>query len=635
MKKIFHKSIAALLSVVMAGSILTTTASAEPTSKDVIILYTNDVHCGIDSYDELAAYRAQLIQDGHTVVTVDAGDAIQGEAIGVLTKGSAIVDLMNTVGYNYSVPGNHEFDYSTDNLLNLAYNEAQFEYLCSNFIDLQTDSTVFKPYEIAELNGEKVAFIGISTPETYTKSTPTYFQDDNGNYIYGFSQDNFYTVIQDAVDSAINEGAQRVIAIGHLGIDGTTDGWKSIDVIANTTGIDVLLDAHSHEVIFGDTYKNKNGEAVTLSSTGTKLEYFGKLTLSADGAEKTELIKANSINIDNLTNEAKQAYDIVHKKIDNYNAETEYLNEVVGTSEIELTLYDPDTEEWVIRKAETNMANYITDAYRSRTGADISIMNSGGIRASVDAGEVTRKELMDVNPWNNDICVINATGQQIIDALEHGARLYPDTNAGFLQVSGLTYDIHSYIESPVILNDDGSFAGIDNSKQRRISNVKIGGTPVDTEKNYTVAGTYYLLKQGGDGYTMFADSEVVKYEGLGTDAEMLISYLKEDLNGKITAEQYGNLRGDGRIKIYTTQTDVPSDETPDTPNEENTTTPSENTNQSEINTQPTDKNDSTADSLDNYAPTTGNSDNIFTLFSILVISLAFIGIINARRKEND
>ena len=268
-------------------------APEDPASEGAVVLYTNDVHCATDGYSYLAAYRAQLIEDGYDVITVDAGDAIQGEAIGSTSEGAAIVDIMNTVGYDYGVPGNHEFDYGLERFLEIATGdapEAQYEYLSSNFVDLRTDETVLAPYDIVEMNGEDVAFVGISTPETYTKSTPTYFQDENGNFIYSFSEDTFYDTIQDAVDNARAEGADRVIAVGHLGIEGTTEGWKSTDVIANTTGIDAFIDAHSHETIAENEYANADGEMIPLTSTGTKFANFGVMTLNEDGTYTTELV---------------------------------------------------------------------------------------------------------------------------------------------------------------------------------------------------------------------------------------------------------------------------------------------------------------------------------------------------------
>lgn len=516
---------------------------------NAVILYTNDVHCAINDYSELAAYAAQLKEDGNDVLIIDAGDAIQGEVIGTMTEGSAVIDLMNEVGYEFAVPGNHEFDYGMETFLNLAEKESNFEYLSSNFIDLRTDETVFEPYKIVELNGENIAIIGITTPETYTKSTPSYFQDEEGNLIYGFAQTELYERVQSAIDAAGAEGAERIIAVGHLGIEGVAEGWTSVDVIENTTGIDIWIDAHSHEVIEGDYYTDKNEEEVLLTSTGTKFAYFGELTLFEDDKEKTELISPDDVD-ENSSEAAKAAYDAVQEKIDDYNAQIAYLYDAIGTSEVELTINDPDTGLRAVRTKETNMGDFVADAYRSVTGADIAVVNGGGVRSSIAAGEVSRKALMDVNPWNNEMCVILVSGQQILNALEHGASASPNEMGGFLQVSGLTYEIHNYLESPVIFDEYGLIKEIDSSKERRVKNVTVDGVAIDTEKMYTVAGSYYTLKEGGDGLTMFADSEIIEQEGLPSDAEMLIQYFTETLGGAVTEEQYGSLKGDGRITIY-------------------------------------------------------------------------------------
>ncbi len=524
------------------------------TDKDTIILYTNDVHCAIDDYSKLAAYAAQLEADGQDVIIVDAGDAIQGEVIGSLTQGEAIVDLMNAVGYDYAVPGNHEFDYGMDVFLDIASSKSEYTYLSSNFIDLRENELVLDAYDIVELDEEKIAFIGIATPETYTKSTPAYFQDENGNIIYGFSQssnETFYHAVQMAVDAAIAEGADRVIAIGHLGIAETKEGWKSTDVIANTTGIDVLLDAHSHEVFAEKVCKNKDGEEVLLSSTGTKLSYFGKLTLDDNGVEKTELIVPNEVDI-HSSEAATSAYDKVQAKIEGYNEQIEYLYEVIGTTETDLIAEDSEGNR-IVRKQETNAGDFVTDAYRVVTGADIAFCNGGGVRANISTGDVTRKALMDINPYNNEMCVAKVTGQQILDALEYGARLYPDYNGLFLQVSGVTYEIHAYRESPVIMNEDGSCAGIDNTKERRVTNVKVHDEALVSEKEYTVAATKYVLDNHGDGYYMLKDHQVVSDEGIMLDVEMLLQYLTKNLNGIISSEQYGNKNGDGRINIIASE----------------------------------------------------------------------------------
>lgn len=567
MKEKLRKILACLMLVAMTATVMPANVRAEgettqTSTGDTIILYTNDVHCAIDDYSKVAAYKAKLEEAGNKVILVDAGDHIQGKLIGSLTEGSDIVALMNAVGYDYAVPGNHEFDYGMDTFLSLAKKEAKYKYLSANFVDLRTKETVFDAYAIEEVNGKKIAFVGICTPETYTKSTPAYFQDENGNMIYGFSHSTleaFYGSIQTAVDGAKSEGADVVVAISHLGINGTTNGWKSTDVIANTTGIDVVLDAHTHEVINTATYTDKVGNDVTLSSTGTKLANIGQLTIDSEGNVKTELIPMKNLTVDT----ASSAYTTVQALIDADKAKIAYTYEVIGTSEVELTEYDPETGEWVLRKQETNLGDFVADAYRTVTGADVALVNSGGIRASVAAGEVTRKALMDINPWNNKMCVIEATGQQILDALEHGARLNPDSCGGFLQVSGLTYEVHNYIESPVILDENGSFLKIDDTKERRVKNVTIGGEAIAPEKTYTVAGNYYMLKQSGDGFTMFGDSKIVKYESLQVDSAMLIQYFTENLGGKITAAQYGNALGDGRITVYSDASQVPTTDTGD------------------------------------------------------------------------
>lgn len=224
MKRIYKILGTGLMAVIIVLSSLSGNLKAEAADKGAVILYTNDVHCSIEGYSYLAAYKAELIEDGYEVLLVDAGDHIQGEAIGALSEGSDIITLMNEVGYDYAVPGNHEFDYGMETFLNLAVNEAEFKYLCANFVDLSTDATVFDAYDIVEMNGESVAIIGLSTPESYTKSTPTYFQDEEGNYVYSFSEDEFYATVQSTVDAAVAEGADRVVVVGHLGIDGTTEG---------------------------------------------------------------------------------------------------------------------------------------------------------------------------------------------------------------------------------------------------------------------------------------------------------------------------------------------------------------------------------------------------------------------------
>ncbi len=554
-----NKLISILLTVAMLLSLAPVTAFAA--EQNTVILYTNDVHCAIDDYAVLAAYKAQLEADGNTVILVDAGDAIQGEVIGTLTQGEAVVDIMNAVGYDYAVPGNHEFDYGMDVFLDLAENKAEYEYISSNFYYLPSLSPVFAPYVIEDFDDYQVAFVGISTPETITKSTPEFFKDEGGNFLYGFpkypggmTDEALYDNIQESVDKAIDDGADIVVAVGHTGILETSAGWKSTDIIENTDGIDYYIDAHSHETTESDVYKNENNEDVILTSTGTKFANFGVLTISGNDAD-FELINPDDVDVEAMSAEAKSAYNTVKDKVDGYNDEISYLYEIIGESYANLVAYDEDGS-WAVRKRETNAGDFVADAYRAVTGADVALCNGGGVRAEIAIGDVTRKMLMDMNAFNNDMCVIEVTGQQLIDVLEHGARSCPESLGSFFQVSGVSFELHTWRESPIITDQLGNFTGIDETKERRVTNVYVGSEPVELDKTYTLAGSVYVLTQGGDGLTMLDGARVVQQEGLPCDSEMLIEYL-EILGGKITAEMYGNPNGDGRIKIIDIDPDAP------------------------------------------------------------------------------
>jgi len=521
----------------------------------IVVLSTNDVHCGIDGYATLAGYRQELIDEGYSVVTVDAGDAIQGEVIGLMTKGEAIVNLMNEVGYDLAVPGNHEYDYEVPRFLELV-DKAKYQYICSNFMDLVNNKSYFDSYKIIELDGHKIGFVGIATPETYTKSTPTYFMNENKEFIYSFGEDDYYNIIQKAVDACRADGAQVVIAIGHTGLDGTTEAWSTRAIIANTNGIDAYIDGHSHEVIPGPDYKgetflNKDGKPVAESMTGTKLANIGKMSIDFDenGAQiTTGLVAIDDANI--ATANAKAAYDKVQALIDQYHAEVDkYYAVEIGTAETMLYDKDPETGKRLVRNSETNLGDFVADAYKTVLGADIGLSNGGGLRAAIKPGVFTRKDLVNVNPFGNAMCVIEADGQTILDALEHSSRLYPQELGGFFHVSGLEYTINAYNESPVVLDDRGSFDHVDDSKPRRVANVKINGEPIDPDKIYTVAGTKYILQQAGDGMTMFSDCKCILTPAL-VDSDTLVKYVEDYLDGKIPAEGYSEIHGQGRIKIY-------------------------------------------------------------------------------------
>ena len=541
-----------LLGLFLALAMLMTgVAMAEGTepvfTQDVVVLFTSDVHCGVDQgfgYAGLAAVRDNLAKTNH-VLLVDNGDSIQGEPIGTMTTGESNIELMNTVGYDIATIGNHEFDYGMDRFLELT-KKANFPYISANF--MHNDELVFAPYVIKEFDGVKIAFVGITTPKTTTSSTPKYFQDETGKFVYTFCQDEtgdaLYAAVQKAVDDARAEGAAYVVAMAHLGIEGESAPWMSTDVIANTTGINALLDGHSHSILEQEKVKNKDGEEVLLAACGTKLQAIGYLRISAkDGSVATGLYKwdtSNAVSLPDLIGLDNEVATKVNEAMDTLN---EKLGEVVAKSAVDLVISDPETDVRIVRTAETNLGDLCADAYRDQSGADIAFVNGGGIRVKIAAGDITLNDILKVHPFGNALCVVEATGQQILDALEWGSRVVPEETGGFLQVSGLTYEIHTYIESSCTADENGLFTGV--AGEYRVKNVKVGGEDLDVNKTYTLACHDYLLKNAGDGFTMFQQDTLLQ-DSVKLDNQVLIDYITGTLNG-VVGEAYANPYGQGRI----------------------------------------------------------------------------------------
>jgi len=515
----------------------TALTTAAPAGGDIVILHTNDVHGNYAKnvgYAGLAACKAEMAKTGY-VTLVDAGDFSQGAAMAILSKGEYLVDIMNKVGYDVVVPGNHEFDYGMAQALkNLGALDAAV--VSCNFVDLKTGKPVFDAYKMMTYGSVKVAYVGISTPETYTKSTPAYFQDAAGNYIYSFCENDFYATIQASVDAARAAGANYVVAVGHLGVDAQSTPWTSREVIANTTGIDAFIDGHSHTVIENEQVKAKDGKTVVLAQTGTAFANIGKLTIKADGTITSELLDAKEYT-------AKDAG--VAAYIGEIEAKyKQYTAQVIAQSKVSLIAKNADGS-WAVRNAETNMGDLIADAYRVVMGADVGIMNGGGIRANIKAGDVTIDDILAVMTFGNMATVVRATGQQLLDCLEMGASVYPGNNGGFVHVSGMTYTIDAAVPSSVVKDEKGNFSSV--SGAYRVRDVMVGGQPLDLKRVYTVACHSYWLVNYGDGMTMFKGAGIVaeKHEKY-VDNVMLVKYIQEDLKGVVGLD-YG--ASQNRIRI--------------------------------------------------------------------------------------
>lgn len=551
------KALSLILTVCLLASLFVGfggTASAEtaPEERDLIILFTSDVHCGIDQgwgYAGLYTVKENLSKN-YNVLLVDDGDSIQGEPIGTMTKGEAIIDIMNVMGYDVAIPGNHEFDYGVDRFLELE-RKAKFPYISCNFN--KEGELLFEPWLMKEIGGMKIAFVGVTTPDTLRSSTPKYFMDENGNFIYGFMQDAdgtaIYNAVQQSVDAARAEGADYVIVMGHMGNETECAPWMYSDVISHCSGIDAFLDGHSHDTD-KVVMKDKDGKDVLRAACGTKLAEIGVLHITRDGEIDSELYTWDSsaslptlLGIENLASEA------VYEGAAELNKK---LAEVVAASTVELITHDPEITSddgkpvRVIRRAETNLGDLCADAYLDQSGADIAYVNGGGIRTSINKGDITLNDILKVHPFGNNLTVIEVTGQQVLDSLEWSVHALPGEFGGFNQVAGLTFEYDSSIPSPCVSDETNvMFDHIDETMERRVRNVKVGGEDLDPAKTYTLASVDYQLLNNGDGYTMYDGAKVVQ-NAVKLDNQVLIDYITGTLGGSVGAG-YENPYGQGRI----------------------------------------------------------------------------------------
>lgn len=528
-----------------------TAVSEAALKQDVVVLATSDVHCGISQgfgYAGLHAIEQTLNANGDYTLLVDDGDSVQGEPIGTMTNGEAIISLMNQVGYDVAIPGNHEFDYGMDQFFHLT-EMADFPYISCNFN--KEGQLVLDPYVIKEVDGIQIAFVGVTTPKTLTASTPAYFQDESGKFIYGFLQDEtgekVYEAVQKAADDARAAGADYVFLMGHLGEETSCEPWTYENVVSHTTGIDIVFDGHSHDTDLV-TMKNADGKDVTRIGAGTKLNEIGYVRISAEDlslscGQYTWPNEDAAPALLGFTNEVGKAVDAANSKLD------ETLQTVVAKTSVDLIINDPTavaedgTPVRIIRNAETNLGDLCADAYRDQGQADIAFVNGGGIREQIPAGDITLGQILSVHPFGNSLCVAEVTGQQILDALEWGSRTCPEENGGFLQVSGLTYEIHTSVASTCTEDENGLFTGV--AGGRRVQNVMVGGEKLDPARTYTLAGHNYMLKDQGDGYTMFKDCSFIQDE-TKLDNQVLKDYITGTLGG-VVGEQYADPYGDGRI----------------------------------------------------------------------------------------
>ena len=494
----------------------------------ITIVYENDVHCAVDGYARLVAVRDSVKREIPYVSTVSCGDFVQGGLLGSVSQGEYIVDIMNRVGYDVVALGNHEFDYGMEQLYGLT-GRLDATVVCANLSDLRTGRTVFAPYHIIRYGGTDVAFVGLLTTSTPTSTSPFTYQDSTGCVVYDFMKGQFYTEAQRQIDAARAEGADYVVVLSHLGDIPEDDHPTSFMLIAETKGVDVVLDGHSHSTIPDTVVCNKEGVPVHLSSTGTELQHIGLLTIGTDGTIATCLLPVGGQQGDTQM----QTYvDGLKEKA------SEGGLQVVGRNAVTLIAAD-EKENRLVRFKEMPLGNLCADAFRHVLGTDVAMVNGGGIRSELPAGEITYNHLLGIFPFGNTACTATLTGRQLADVLECSVRLLPGENGSFMQVSGLRFEVNVALPSPVVIGADGLFSHLLPDAPRRVSHIYIRNResgeylPLDPCSEYTLASFDYQLKElGCEGIFRYA---TLKEENLMPDVEVLATYIRQYLKDTIGA----------------------------------------------------------------------------------------------------
>lgn len=591
------KRLLAILLTICVMCMCTPTYTFAAENDDIVILFENDVHCAVDGYAKLSAMKNDIRQETNYVGVVSVGDYIQGSSLGVISKGEYIVNIMNMVGYDAVTLGNHEFDYKIPRLIELV-DIMNTKPVCSNFQKIGEQNSVFEPYTIVSYGDVDIAYIGITTPDTIASSSPAQFKDENGEYVYTFNGNELYDVVQASIDLAKADGAEYIVGLSHLGTESVYEEWSAQTLIKNTTGFDVVLDGHSHSVVEEMIVKDEDNNEVVVASTGTKFANIGKLTISSTGEINTELI-------------ATETYEKNDENIVNYIAQineeyAELGNRKIGVSEVNLTTVDEDGNR-IVRNAETNLGDLCADAFKYVTGADIGFINGGGIRTDIAKGDITFNDILSVYPFNNLVCVVEVTGQQIVDMLELGVMNYPQEDGTFQHVSGITFNIDDTITSSVKLDENLSFVSV--TGQRRVGNVKVLNQttgkyePINLTQKYTLASHSYLLLEQGGGASMFRDAKVIRNDGM-LDVELLEIYITEYLSG-VVGEEYATSQN--RITIG--KAEVTDGEQSGNKNEDKEEADDKEADTEQTNNEDTDKEETYGEQSDNEDKDTTDAEN--------------------------
>ena len=504
-------------------------------TEPVVILHTNDVHGAVSNYAKVAALASQYESEGAYVLILDAGDFSQGDTAVSVSEGATAVELMNMVGYDAVALGNHEFDYGFEALKKNMEN-AQFPVLAAN-VKYNGELAFDDAAVFTAPGGTKIGVFGLDTPETATKAHPGKIQG-----VTFAGGEEMYAIAQEMVDMLKNEGCNYIICLGHLGIDDETALTKnrSIDLLEKVTGIDVFIDGHSHsteEEIAEKTNADRKVGDTVLTSTGTKIENIGVVTIK-DSAITTETVSAETVEVPADSEIAARAAAILAE------VEAEY-GTVFAKTEVKLNGEKAPGN----RTEETNLGDLITDALvwkatQEGEAVDAAITNGGGIRATIEAGDITKKDINTVLPFGNTLSIIKITGAELLEVLEASTFCTPEAIGGFPQVSGIEFTL----DTTKAYDQGDEYPGTTYFAPKTINRVTItsvGGKDFDPAATYTIA-TNDFMASGGDTYYRFVNATANYDLGIAMD-EVVMQYITDVLGGTVTAEKYGEPAG--RITI--------------------------------------------------------------------------------------
>ena len=528
------KKLSALfLALVMAFSLAVPAGAAnwdEDLTGHIVILHTNDVHGAIDNYASVAALKDAYEAAGAQVLLMDAGDFSQGSTSVNVSEGATAVELMNMAGYDVATTGNHEFDFGYANLKTLM-ESAEFPILAADAFTAEGDLAMDGDNFTFQLGDVTVGVFGLATPETATKAHPAKLEG-----VTFLAEDELFACAQEQVDELTDAGCDYIICLGHLGIDAESTGNRSIDLLENVTGIDVFIDGHSHSTQ-SDIAEETNGTGMVgdtvLTSTGTKLESVGVVDIAADGT-----IDASTISMEELNaTEGFTPDQDIATRVSEINAQIEEdMGQVIGTSEVDL-----DGVRENVRASETNLGDLITDAMLWQAGqdneeVDAAITNGGGIRASIAAGDITKKSVNDVLPFGNTLYVVELTGAELLEALEASTYCTPEPVGAFPQVAGIEFTINTGAAYDAGENYPGTTYA-EPASINRVTILTVGGQAFDADATYTIV-TNDFLAAGGDTYYAFSAAESGYDTGISLD-QVVMDYITEELDGTVTAARYG------------------------------------------------------------------------------------------------